>query len=154
MAIAVPLMMAIGGGVQAANQKNAADYNAKVMGVEATTSGMQANEATNTQLRQGNMVLGRSTAAAVESGGGIQGSTGAVLHQSATNAELDALDVRYAGLLRSTSYSTQASLDTSEGKQAAASALFSGAAGVLSSPYAQQNWFNNKNPNNAPMGSG
>lgn len=131
----IPYLTAAGAVYQGASQKNAADYNAKVMGVEAATSGMQANQATNTQLRQGDMALGRSTAAAVESGGGIQGSTGAVLHQSATNAELDALNVRYAGLLRTTSYNEQAGIDSQQGKDAMAASFLSGAGSLLKQSY-------------------
>ena len=135
MAFAPLLITAIGAVAQASSQKSAADYNASVMDVEGRTSGMQSNEAANTQLRQGNMALGRSTAAAVESGGGIGGSTGAVLHQSATNAELDALNVRYAGLLRQQSYSTQAGLDRVQGQDEEVSALAGGAAGLLRQSY-------------------
>lgn len=135
MAITPLLMTAAGAAVQGVQAKNAADYNSKVMGNEAAVSGMEANEAANTQLRQGRMALGRSTAAAVESGGGIEGSTGAVLHQSAVNAELDALNVRYAGKLRTDSFAEQSANDTFEGKQAMGSAFLSGAGSVLKQYY-------------------
>lgn len=135
MAIAPMLMTAIGAGVQGVQAKNADNYNAKVMQGEAAVSGMESNEAVNTQLRKGNMALGRATAAAVESGGGVGGSTGAVLHQSATNAELDALNVRYSGLLRQNSYNDQAALDKQQGDDAMASAAVSGAGGVLRQAY-------------------
>lgn len=135
MAIAPMLMTAIGAGVQGEQAKQTGDYNAKVMGNEAAVSGMESNQATLAQLRKGNMALGRSTAAAVEAGGGVQGSTGAVLHQSATNAELDALNVRYSGLLRQNSYNEQAGLDSQEGKEAMASDFLSGAGGVLRQSY-------------------
>jgi hypothetical protein len=135
MAIAPLLMTAVGAGVQGMQAKNAGDYNAKVLATEGAVSGMQANQAELTQRRQGNTAMGRSTAAAVESGGGVQGSTGAVLHQSATNAELDALNVRYAGLLRSTSYDTQSNLDKQQGNDAMAGAFLSGAGSILKQSY-------------------
>lgn len=135
MAIAPLLMTAVGAGVQGMQAKNAGDYNAKVLATEGAVSGMQANQAELTQRRQGNEAIGRSTAAAVESGGGLQGSTGAILHQSATNAELDALNVRYAGLLRKTSYDTQSSLDKQQGKDAMAGAFLSGAGSLLKQSY-------------------
>lgn len=138
MAVAPLLMTAVGAGVQGMQAKNAGDYNAKVLSGEAAVSGQQSNEAMLTQLRQGNKAMGRSTAAAVESGGGIGGSTGAVLHQSATNAELDALNVRYAGLLRSTSYNTQATLDKQQGNDAMASSFLSGAGSLLKQKYGAQ----------------
>lgn len=135
MAIAPLLMTAVGAGVQGMQAKNAGDYNAKVLAGEGAVSGMQSNEATNTQLRQGNTALGRSTAAAVESGGGVQGSTGAVLHQNAVNAELDALNVRYAGVLRKNSYDTQSTLDRQQGNDAMGSAFLSGAGSILKQAY-------------------
>lgn len=147
MAIAPMLMTAIGAGVQGEQAKQAGDYNAKIMGNEAAVSGMESNQATLAQLRKGNMALGRSTAAAVEAGGGVQGSTGAVLHQSATNAELDALNVRYSGLLRQNSYNEQAGLDSQEGKEAMASDFLSGAGGVL------RQWYGAKTGTYSPGGS-
>lgn len=138
MAITPLLMTAIGAGVQGAQSKNAADYNAKIMGGESAVAGMESNNATLAQLRKGNMFLGRSTAAAVESGGGVGGSTGAVLDQSAHNAELDALNVRYSGKLRQDSYNEQATLDRQRGDDEMASSLVSGAAGVLRQRYGAQ----------------
>jgi hypothetical protein len=138
MAIAPMLVTAIGAGVQGEQAKQTADYNSKVMGNEAAVSGMESNQATLAQLRKGNMALGRQTVAGVESGGGVSGSTGAVLHQSATNAELDALNVRYSGLLRQDSYNEQASLDTAQGKEQMASAFVGGAGGILKQAYGQK----------------
>lgn len=135
MAIAPLLVTAIGAGVQGAQAKNAADYNSKVMGIEGQVSGMEANEATNTNLRQSRMALGKSTAAAVESGGGISGSTGAVLHQNTVNAELDALNTRYAGILRRDSFDEQARNDKFEGQNAETSAFLSGAGSLLKQSY-------------------
>lgn len=135
MAITPLLMTAIGAGVQGAQNKNAGDFNSKVLANEGAVSGMESNQAMLTQLRKGNMDLGRSTAAAVESGGGIQGSTGAVLHQSATNAELDALNVRYAGILRQDSYDTQSRLDKQQGNDAMVGAYLSGAGSLLKQAY-------------------
>jgi hypothetical protein len=138
MAITPLLMTAVGAGVQGMQAKNAGDYNSKVLAGESAVSGMQSNEATLTQLRQGDKAMGRSTAAAVESGGGVQGSTGAVLHQSGVNAELDALNVRYAGLLRQDSYTTQSTLDKRQGQDAMASDFLSGAGNLLKQKYGAQ----------------
>lgn len=135
MAIAPMLMTAIGAGVQGASAKNADDYNAKIMGNEGAVSGMEANEATNTQMRKGNMALGRMTAAAVQSGGGVGGSTGAVLDQSAHAAELDALNTRYSGILRRQSFTDQANLDKQQGQDALVSAGISGAGSILKQYY-------------------
>lgn len=135
MAIAPMLMTAIGAGVQGAQAKNAADANANTLRGEGAVAGMESNEAALTQVRKGNIEMGRETAAAAESGGGVQGSTGAVLHQNATNAELDALNVRYSGLLRRNSYDQQADLDVAQGKDAMMSAAIGGAGGVLRQAY-------------------
>lgn len=135
MAIAPMLMTAIGAGVQGAQTKNADDYNAKIMGGEASVSNMESNNATIAQIHKGNMALGRMTAAAVESGGGVGGSTAAVLNQSATQAELDALNVRYAGKLRADSYNEQADLDRQQGKDALVSSAVRGAGDILKQKY-------------------
>lgn len=135
MAITPLLMTAIGAGVQGVQSKNAGEYNARVLQGESAVAGMESNNATLAQLRKGNTFMGRSTAAAVESGGGVGGSTAAVLNQSAHNAELDALNVRYSGLLRQDSYNEQATLDKQRGNDELASSLVSGAAGVLRQRY-------------------
>lgn len=135
MAISPMLMTAIGAGVQGAQAKNADNYNAKIMQGESAVSGMESNNATIAQLHKGDMALGRMTAAAAESGGGVQGSTGAVLNQSATQAELDALNVRYAGKLRTDAYNEQSGLDKQQGSDAMASALIGGAGGILRQSY-------------------
>lgn len=138
MAITPALMTGIGAVAQGSAAKNADDYNAKIMGNEGAVSGMEANEATNTQLRKGNMAIGRMTAAAVQSGGGVGGSTADVLNQSAHNAELDALNVRYSGILRQQSFADQASLDKTQGQDALASGLIGGAGGILKQYYGAQ----------------
>lgn len=82
-------------GVAAANEKNASE--------NASRARQDAALAEEAQRRQARKSLGRSAAAAAQSGvsgGGLGGgSTGALLKQAATEAELDALNIRYGGQL-------------------------------------------------------
>lgn len=131
MAFAAPLLALAGGGsaaagglalagaagsvVQGIQQKNAADANARIQAQEGAIAAAQGYSAEATQRRQGTMALGRETAAVGQAGGGYGGSAGRVLDQSATNAELDALNVRYKAGLQKWGYDTQSSLTQREG---------------------------------------
>lgn len=92
-------------GVQSYNQgmaeSQAAAQNAKIAGDNAARARLDAAAAEEAQRREARKALGRSAAAASQSGaagtGPGQGSIGLVLGQSAKEAELDALNIRYGG---------------------------------------------------------
>lgn len=85
----------------ATGRANATQALANMQAVEAQAS---ANE--EAQRRQSGAYLGRQRAALGDSGTGSlgSGSNFDVARQSAINAELDALNIRYAGELRGTQY--------------------------------------------------
>lgn len=106
--IAGTAMQAIGaiqqGNAQAASYKSqeaASNYNATVMDQNAGIERSQANQREEAQRREARMILGSQRAALSQAGIGSGGSAADVMQQSATNAELDALTLRYEGDMRS-----------------------------------------------------
>jgi len=101
MAAAVPWIAGAAGslisGVQA---KHAADQNAALMEQQGRIAQAQAFRDEETQRRQARQMLGTQAAAIAESGGGMGGTSAKLIEQSAANAELDALNIRYAGILK------------------------------------------------------
>lgn len=70
------------------------------------------------QRRSNRMLQGRQRAAIAASGGGYGGSNALLLDQSDANAELDALNIRYGGRLRSMGLLSRAAVDRSAGANA------------------------------------
>lgn len=62
-------------------------------------TGQQASQAEEQQRREARQLLGAGRAAVAQSGIAMTGSAADIMKQSATNAELDALNIRYAGTL-------------------------------------------------------
>lgn len=86
-----------------ASEQNARTYRSE--GAIATTQGAEQEA----QERRGTaMTLGSMRAAAAQAGGGTDGSAGRAIGQSAMNAELDALNIRYKSQLQRWAYSAQA----------------------------------------------
>lgn len=98
---------ALGALKSGSDQANALNSNATVYGYEAKTAAAQGYEAEAQERRNTGQVIGAQVAAAGQSGGGYGGSTGRRIGQSATNAELDALNVRYKSQLQKWSYASQ-----------------------------------------------
>lgn len=111
-----PELMLIGGAVQAvgaiqagqaqkaeANARAQANqYNAKVKEMQAGIERSQANAREEQQRRKGRQILGAQRAGIAQAGIGFTGSAVDIMEQSADLAELDALNIRYEGELRST----------------------------------------------------
>jgi hypothetical protein len=108
MAFALPLIMAgvaaVGafaqGSSEAANygaQQKALNYQADIEAANAKMVGQQASAEEERVRREGRQVLGAQRAAIAESGTSFSGSNLDVMRQSTTAAELDALNVQYAG---------------------------------------------------------
>lgn len=106
---------------QSANSDAAAaasNYNAAVSREKATVATQQANANEESQRRQAAMALGNQRAATAESGVDLtSGSALDLYKQSATNAELDALNIRYGGQMQALGFKSQASLDTMSAQQ-------------------------------------
>ena len=137
MAAAIPWIMAAGSAVQGIQQGNAASANAGTMAQEGQIAATQGYEAEAQQRRRTGMILGAETAAAGQAGAGYGGSVGRSITQSATNAELDALNLRYKSQLQKWGYSTQAGNLRAEGDTAMSSGLLR-AGGSLLTGYSRQ----------------
>jgi len=81
------------------SQQQADLYNAKVQEQNAATIRQQASAREETQRRQARQILGEQRASLAQAGIGLEGSAADIYGQSAANAELDALNIRYEGEL-------------------------------------------------------
>lgn len=139
MAAAIPLMIGAGTGMQVIGAlqqgraaQNAAQYNASMMDQAATVERQQASVREDAQRQQARLLLGEQRAAFAQSGGGMGGSAGDVMQQSAINAELDALTMRYEGELRARGLNAQAEGERYSGRTAKQNSYFSAAGSILS----------------------
>lgn len=128
-------VMAVTTAAAAQGQKNAADQNAETMRQEGALASAGANSNYAARLRKNAELMGANAASAVESGGGVGGSTKGVLDQNAVNMELDALNEKYQGNVRNYQFNRQAGYDSQAGSQAAQGTIARGVAGYLSSSY-------------------
>jgi len=78
-------------------QAQANEYNAKVREMQASVEREQASRKEEAQRRQARQVLGAQRAAISQAGIGLMGSALDIEEQSAINAEMDALNIRYEG---------------------------------------------------------
>lgn len=100
------LFGAIGQLVQGRQQRNQIDvqrdieqFNIKTQEQNAALTGQQTSAREEQVRRSARRALGAQRAAVAQSGTGMGGSNAALMAQSAGSAELDALNVRYAGTL-------------------------------------------------------
>lgn len=100
MVVAATALKAGGTIMETQSARSEADTEAKVAGVNADLASSQAGQAEDAQRRQNREVLARQRAAVGESGFTSGGSFQKVEEQSAVEAELDALNIRYGGQLR------------------------------------------------------
>ena len=112
---------AIYGGIE---KKKAADANARMMGTEGSLAAAQGYSAEANERRLGAMAIGKEVAGAGQAGAGYSGSVGRAIGQSAQNAELNDLNIRYKAGLQKWSYLTQAGFDRQEGNAQMTSSLF------------------------------
>lgn len=80
-------------------QRDIEQFNIKVGEQNAALSGQQTSAREEEVRRRARRALGQQRAAIGQSGTGFSGSNESIMAQSSTNAELDALNVRYAGQL-------------------------------------------------------
>lgn len=80
-------------------QRDIEQFNIKVGEQNAALSAQQTSAREEEIRRRARRALGQQRAAIAQSGTGGGGSNAAIVQQSTTNAELDALNVRYAGAL-------------------------------------------------------
>lgn len=112
-------------------QQSAGDVaaaNAEQESAAAVDSSVRDEEALR---RSSRMEIGRSAAALAEAGISPDGSTGLALDQSVTDAEYDALKIRYGGQLASRGLLSQAAEYRTQGRAAAAAGRAGGRTGLL-----------------------
>lgn len=114
---------------QAAN--SAAKYNAAVAGQRATAAKQQAAADMDKKRRDTVRRLGSIRAAYGASGVTLEGSPLDVLAESAANAELDVLTIKYKGDLEATGYGNEATLETARGQQARTAGYMGAGAALL-----------------------
>lgn len=83
--------------MQIDEQRDVNRFNIKVDEQNAATKGQQTSAAEEAQRRQARQALGAERAGIAESGVGFGGSSLDVMRRSTKNAELDAMNIRYAG---------------------------------------------------------
>lgn len=93
-------------------QAQASEYNAAVARNNAQAARQESTAAQIAQQRRGRQILGAQRAATSQSGVGFGGSSGDLLEQSGTFAELDALNLAYEGEVRASGFMAQSDLDS------------------------------------------
>lgn len=106
MAISAVAAVAKGNAESAAKkgEANSAEYAGKVADLNAGMAYEQADRNEEQNRRQSRQDLGEQRASVAQSGTGFGGSNADVIRQSTTNAEMDALNIRYGGAVEAASY--------------------------------------------------
>ena len=129
--IAATATKAIGSIQQGNAAKKSADFNATMLEQGAAVERQQTAAREDAKRREARMVLGSQRAAFAQSGGGLEGSAADVMQQSAINAELDALTLRYEGDLRARGMQAESTSERFAGKQAQRQGYFAAAGSIL-----------------------
>lgn len=124
--------------------KKAGDYNATIANQRAESIRQQGNANEEASRRHAAMVLGSEAAGAADTG--LSGTNADVFKQSATSAELDALNIRYGAQIGGLSADEQASLDRQQGSNAQTSGYLNAGAAALSSAGSYANAQNRLRP--------
>jgi hypothetical protein len=111
-------LVAYGNIVQGQAQQKGHDYNATMLRQNAAIEEQQGGAREEAQRRKAREVLGSQAAAFAQAGTGVGGSAADIMKQSATNAELDALMIRYESGLKATGLKNEAQAETYAGKVA------------------------------------
>jgi len=112
-------------------QAQGREYEATIAAQNAQVARQQANAREEAQRRHARQVLGDQRAALAESGVGLSGSSADIYRQSAANAELDALNIRYEGELAARGLLAQSELDRYGGRVDRSNAKGAKRAGTL-----------------------
>lgn len=113
------------------SQAQANAYNAEMARQNAQIAAEQGNANEEAQRRHARIALGAQRAAIAEAGIGTDGSAGDLYEQSASNAEMDALNIRYQANLQSAGFTNQAGLDDWQASQNRANASRATTAGFV-----------------------
>ena len=132
---ALAAVVAIWGAIRAGQaQSNAANFNSAVAQRNVQISDAQGEAAGESQQRDAARRIGTATAAYGASGVQLaDGSPADVLAESARNATLDNLTLKYNYKLRGLGYQTQANLESSNATNARTASYFNAASSALQS---------------------
>jgi hypothetical protein len=115
----------------ARSQQQAAEFNAAQANANAHNALQVADANEEAQRRKNAYILGEKRAGLIQAGIGTDGTASDVIAASGTNAELDALNIRYEGSLRAKAYQQQAAQDLFQGQAAGENASAATTAGWL-----------------------
>jgi hypothetical protein len=118
-------------GASAYSQSQQAEAEADLDEANAKAAAQQASAAEDLQRRRGRQILARQRASIAESGIGFGGSSERLQQDSAVQAELDALTVRYEGRMRSLGFGNDARYARSRASNARAGGYLSVAGELL-----------------------
>lgn len=129
--------------VEGKQAQRAADFNAATMEAEARIARQQGGAREEQQRRRAREFLGTQRAAAGQAGVGLGGSIADVLGDSAAEAELDALNIRYESNLQALGMENQAAITRWQGKELKRQARAKAVATIISgsSDYAKSGGF-------------
>lgn len=128
-AAAVEVVQSLSGAKAAEDEANAESKIAK-SNAEAVTA--QAGQAEYAKRKSNREFLARQRAAIGEAGIGRGGTSEKVQEQSAIAAELDALNIRYEGMLQRTNWLNASKTAKARGKSARMAGYLGAAGGILS----------------------
>lgn len=132
---AVSAVGAVASGISQSNaykqQARMDELNAQNARIQAETERSVSNQQEEQQRRRARQVIGAQSAAAAQSGVAPGGSQALALEDSATQAELDALNVRYEGTMRARASEFQSGLYSMQASQNRANASAARTAGFL-----------------------
>ena len=131
-ALAGAAVSAVGTIQQGAAAANAAEFNARVAEQEAELAKATASVEEERLRARNRALLASQIAATAKSGLGLAGSPLAVMAETAGQAELDALSVRFAGSTKEAFRRSEASIARFEGKQLQSGSFFTAGATILS----------------------
>lgn len=126
MAWAAAVLPYVGAGVSAATSFISGRQNAQALRLQSIAANQQTTADEEATRRQSRSFLARQAAAIAESGVGMDGSAGMLADQSATLAELDALNVRYQGRNRANGLVAESATEGRRAKMLAGAQLLSG----------------------------
>lgn len=163
MAVAIPFVLAAVAAVgalksaQAQSQQadaaaNAATYNALADNNRATVALQQGNAQEESQRRQAAIALGNQNAAMAQTGTDLaSGSALDLYKQSATSAELDALNIRYGSQLQAQGLQSQSTLDAMQATQQQRNAQTAMSNGYLNAGAAALSTYGSYSSNSAQL---
>lgn len=130
--IAAAASKAVGSIVEGNAGSAAAKANARIAGQNADIARAQGYAREESFRRRSRMELGEQAASIAQSG--VDPTSGSALrtaNQSATNAELDAMNIRYEGLMHGLGFDREAALERARAKQARIGGYMGAVASIL-----------------------